>query len=304
MEERRTEIYIPYEEKEDALKLGAKWDSNTGCWYATKENIYELSQRWKINSNSFYYNPSKEKEISKNMEIRELVEEKSTHYLGMKLGKFLYGELDKANESIKVITPSIDLKNVEYLLNLKRKGISIELIFSNIEREKDKLLPLLFFGDTRTFIEIKRLLLTSKILRLLSIFSFISLVSFNGFEYINSNSFYEYSLILGVASLLFLAIDLSIKKKTNKKLKRPSNIDFKYLKNYRNSNLTLPPVSSNIYIVDDKTLLTGSMSLTSISLESNFESLIKFRENSIVNTYIKEFEKIKEFPVFSYREFI
>ena len=45
----KTYLAVPFEEKEEAKKLGAKWDTNNKKWYALNADL-SLFEKWKINT--------------------------------------------------------------------------------------------------------------------------------------------------------------------------------------------------------------------------------------------------------------
>jgi hypothetical protein len=41
-------LNVPYEEKDEAKKLGAKWDPHNKVWYAPNSKKAEILHRWRV----------------------------------------------------------------------------------------------------------------------------------------------------------------------------------------------------------------------------------------------------------------
>jgi hypothetical protein len=75
----REYIDCPFEQKEEAKALGARWDSETRKWYAPTQEIYAQLTRWHIKPKTALPKPkiSKSKASSSNRRLRTSVWERT-----------------------------------------------------------------------------------------------------------------------------------------------------------------------------------------------------------------------------------
>ena len=215
-------------------------------------------------------------------------------YIGQNSGKQLKRDILNAKEEVWIVSPYIDKKNLDDLIELQNKGVEIKLAFSDLRKEqRNNILRSLIHQEKKVDEVLKekvhkqKRLLSNLFLSMLVtgiLFLLYSLTTLKNWDY-------KGMIGLGASIFSFLIAGIIIKKK--KKISQtPVNsydysekIKFKYFWNdFKNGNVKF--IHSKIYIIDRKIAYVGSLNFTNNGFTSNFETRVRITNTEKLNELI------------------
>lgn len=223
-------------------------------------------------------------------------------YVGQGAGKKLLHEIRNANKSVKIISPFLSPVYVEQLIELKNRGIEVQLVTSDeIEDYKDvskgSVLPKLILQERHTDekrqvnrnkkIKLNKWLLTSWIVTtVILIASFIHL----------ENIKLLYGLVIPfVLFIIYISLATSIRGTRIFTYSYKELFPFKvFLSPYKHriNTQTAYYIHSKIYIIDEQIAYLGSVNFSKGGLELNFESRIRTTDSATIKGLSELFNEI------------
>ncbi|MBR9704851.1 hypothetical protein GOV12_05545 [Candidatus Pacearchaeota archaeon] len=211
-------------------------------------------------------------------------------YIGKNAGKELFGCIENAKKSVKVVSPYLSPNYIKTLVKLSEKGIKITLItadelevnpqycdFKHSDIIKQKVIPDSLYKHKR-----KTGIFISFIFFFISLFGFVMSVFFIPFFYI--------SIILIVISIIMFVYFLSIK---------PNKYEYYSifrLKIFDSSSGDKPwskeLIHSKIFVIDEQVAFLGSLNFTYSGFKKHYETLIRVGDKRAVEDISKEVENL------------
>jgi len=321
-------LNVPYDDKDEAKKLGAYWHNDIKKWYFKKSNNKEKSKLNYLKFGKWYEN--KEDSIPfidlnniNNVSVK----------IGKNLSKSLLTSLQDAKKRIYICSPYFNAEAIEYIEFLQQRNneIDIKLLVSSSEKinelsEKQKDNLKYFIGaDVKEDILKKENILNEinnlnknikniNIFRLFFILIFLGITFFIFYKYRVKNLYWIISTIIIFLSSKFL-FDKNIKNIKNliNKHEKTNTLYVEYFQKRKNfkvvENNPFPHVK--LYIIDNTAYL-GSINFSNTALFFNIESLVEIKDESSVNKLFQYFNELydyllsidnKEFGKMIYNEF-
>lgn len=227
-------------------------------------------------------------------------------YIGKNAGKRLINKLQAVEKTIRIITPYLDKDSVDYLINLRNKGVDVRLISTD---------ELSDFKETNYFPILKKIIIQERItldeaktarikfftlfLSMTGLFIIYLIVSGILLSLKITNLFFStWYVILCWAGLLYLM---------NKKHKKWRIYEYKYTSLFNGffavspKNMTWEQkkqfvdnsfMHSKIYIIDEKIAFIGSFNFTIAGIERNMESCITIEDPKVILEMVDFFEEV------------
>ena len=219
-------------------------------------------------------------------------------YVGRDAGKGLIRNIDKAEKSIKIVSPFLSPSLITKLIELNRKNIDIKLITSNnIEDYKDvqnkKIYELIIQNRTTNKEAEERLKQLRNIKITLRYIVYIIATFIFSYYYLFQDIIIAWGIIpLIVALFMIKWLTRKINRTRIYTYSYSQLFPFKvYLSPYK-SNQSSSFIHSKIFIIDDKIAYLGSMNFTISGLFHNHETVVWTSDSKALQNIISEFESL------------
>lgn len=224
-------------------------------------------------------------------------------YIGKGAGKKLKDDMYNAKRSVKIISPYLSPYLISELINLKHRGIDVQLItvdkiedyYGAYEKNMHKLIKQHSYLDQTAktkrdkWIKISRILLMSAIALLLGTIALFSYLQ-------------NFKVLVGIIPTLVILLAYFILREKIKK-KRIYNYNYSQLFPFKvfMSPETHPQcdtfIHGKIYLIDDSIAYLGSLNFTASGTKHNYETRIRTVDKEAVDKIKKEFHTLFNDPM-------
>ncbi len=216
-------------------------------------------------------------------------------YIGKGAGKKLVGDIQNVQKSVKIVSPYLSPFLIKELINLKNKGINVQLItvdkiedfYGSYDKNIYQLIKQHIHLDREAQEKRNKLIKYSRILLFSSFFLLLSIIA--GYIY-----YKDIGILVGLIPILlmFLAYSYLKDKIKNKRIYNYSYSQLFPFKVYMSPEKHVDSdtfIHSKIYLIDDTIAYMGSLNFTASGTKQNYETRIRTTDVEAVNKIKNEF---------------
>lgn len=230
-------------------------------------------------------------------------------FIGKGAGKKILSEIDNAQHSVKIISPYLSASLIWKLIQLHRKGVSVQLITTDAIMDNSEQAT----GTFRQLISQKKII-DQKAKHLRSFLSALDKIIWLLFAVfllaaiflkIQPHPYFKWAII-GVIVTLSLGISLKLKLSKLKTFNYhyESIFPLKLLIAPENANFPIKTfVHSKVYIIDDQIMYWGSLNFTAMGTQDNYETRVRTTDANAIAKSLEEFNALMQSEKLPTRQF-